>query len=184
MSLFELIPSAYAAAEGAQHFNWSFVIEHAANLVILLGVLFYFLKDPVRDFLVERRGVISNEIDEAKAAIESAKAKHEEYAAKLAGLENEINELKQTIRNQGQKEREEIIKQAQTTSDMLREEARETIELETERARNEIQAEVVNSSIAIAEKIIKQNLGTGEKEAFIKEFTENIEVEKWHQSQH
>ena len=51
------------ASEGGNTFNWRYVFEHSVNLLILLGVLVYFLKDSVKNFLVERKGSISLLID-------------------------------------------------------------------------------------------------------------------------
>jgi F-type H+-transporting ATPase subunit b len=165
-------------------FNWQFVMEHAVNLIILLGVLVYFLKTPVKNFLVERRGSISHEIDTAQKTIGEAKTKYEEYAKKLQAIESEINALKETLRKQGETERAELLKQAESASETIRKEARETIALQTERARREIQTEVVNLALGNAEALIKQSLQDADKERFIQEFTKNIEDEKWHQSQH
>ena len=83
------------ASEGGNTFNWRYVFEHTVNLVLLLGVLVYFLKDSVRNFLVERKGSISSEIDHAQNTITEAKSKYEEYAEKLKGIEAEINNIKE-----------------------------------------------------------------------------------------
>lgn len=171
------------ASEGGA-FNWRYVMEHAVNLIILLGVLVYFLKTPVRNFLVERRGNIAQEIDEAQKTITGAKAKYEEYAQKLKAIEGEINSIKETLVKQGETERAEIIRQAEAASENIKKEARETIELEAERARHEIQSEVIDIALGHAERIIRESLGESDKERFVEEFTKNVEGQKWHQSQH
>jgi len=172
------------ASEGGGAFNWRYVFEHAVNLVILLGVLVYFLKDSVRNFLVERKGAISSEIDNAQNTITEAKKKYEEYAQKLKGIEDEINSIKESIVKQGQTEREEILRQAGIASENIKREAQDTIQFETERASREIRSEVVTLALAIAEKVIKENLSEADKERFVEEFTENVGEDKWHQSQH
>ncbi len=171
-----------ASEHGA--FNWRFVMEHAVNLIILLGVLVYFLKSPVKNFLIERRGTIGHEIDSAQKTIGEAKSKYDEYAKKLESIESEINNLKDTLRKQGEAERAELLRQADAASETIRREARETIALQTERARREIQNEVADLALGSAEALIRRNLGDSDKERFIQEFTKNIEDEKWHQSQH
>ncbi len=172
------------ASEGGNTFNWSYVFRHSVNLAILLGVLVYFLKDSVRNFLVERKGSISSEIDHAQNTIKEAKSKYEEYAEKLKGIEAEINNIKESIVKQGQAEKEEILKQASIASENIKKEAQETIKFETERAKQEIQSEVVTLALSIAEKIIKENLTDSDRQKFIQDFTNNVGDEKWHQSQH
>ncbi|MGB2692754.1 MAG: ATP synthase F0 subunit B [Thermodesulfobacteriota bacterium] len=172
------------ASEGGNVFNWRFVLEHAVNLIILLGVLVYFLKDSVKNFLVERKGSISSEIDHAQHTITEAKKKYEEYADKLKGIEDEINSIKDSIVKQGQTEREEIVKQANLASENIKKEAQETIQFEANRAKQEIQVGVVTIALAIAEKVIKENLTDNDKQKFVDDFTNNLGDEKWHQSQH
>jgi F-type H+-transporting ATPase subunit b len=172
------------SSEGGNSFNWRYVFEHTVNLVLLLGILVYFLKDSVRNFLVERKGSISSEIDHAQKTITEAKSKYEEYAQRLAGIEGEISSIKESIVKQGQTEREEILRQASIASENIKKEAQETIKFESERARQEIQTEVVTLALAIAEKVIKENLNESDKQKFVENFTKNIEEDKWHQSQH
>ena len=171
-----------ASEHGA--FNWRFVMEHTVNLIILLGVLVYFLKTPVKNFLVERRGSIGHEIDAAQKTIGEAKSRYDEYAGKLQAIESEINSLKDTLRKQGETERSELLKHAETASETIKKEAKETIALQAERAKREIQSEVVNLALGNAETLIRQHLVDSDKERFVQEFSKNIEDEKWHQSQH
>lgn len=172
-----------AAAEGGG-FDWGFVLEHAVNLLILIGVLVYFLKTPVKNFLMERRGKIGYEIDEAQKTITEAKEKYEEYAKKLESIEAEIGSIKETVRKQGENERAEILKQAELASQTIKRETSDTIAFETEKAKREIQSEVVDIALGHAEKIIRENLGESDKEKFMQEFTNSIEEGKWRQSQH
>lgn len=173
-----------AAAEGGGVFNWRFVMEHAVNLLILIGVLVYFLKTPVKNFLMERRGSIGYEIDEAQKTIAQAKSKYEEYAQKLKAIETEIASIKETLLKQGETERAEILKQADAASENIKREVRDSIVMETERAKREIQSEVVDIALGNAGDIIRQSLGESDKERFVEEFTKNIEEGTWRQSQH
>jgi len=175
-----------AATEGQGHgFNWTFVGEHAVNFIILFSVLAYFLKEPLRNFLVERRGTIGNQIEEAKKAIDEAKKRYEDYAEKLKRMDDEILALKETIRKEGEIEREEILKQAEVTSHKIAEEAKETIKLEAAKARREIQSEVVSLAVGLAESLIMQNLDEADERRLIEDFITKVEEEKkWDQSQH
>ena len=184
MTGYEIINLMLAGASEHGAFNWRFVMEHTVNLIILLGVLVYFLKTPVKNFLVERRGLIGHEIDTAQKTIGEAKSRYDEYARKLQAIETEINSLKDTLRKQGETERSEILKQAGSASETIKREAKETIALQAERAKREIQSEVVDLALGNAAALIRQHLVDSDKEKFVEEFSKNIEDEKWHQSQH
>lgn len=172
------------AAEEGGGFNWRFVIEHLVNLIILLGVLAYFLRDPLKDFLVERRGTIVNEIDKAQATIAQARKDYGEYDEKFKRLDEEMRSLRETIRQEGETERKRILRQAEASSQRIKEEARETIRLETEKAKQEIRSEAVSLAVASAEEIIRQNLKGSDERRFIEDFINTVEKEKWQQSQH
>ena len=172
------------AADEAHTFNWRDVTYQAVNLTILLLVLVYYLKQPVKNFLIERRGIIGNEIDDAQKAIAEAKKIHAEYEEKLKHLDAEIKSLKDSIREQGELERKEILRQAEIASEKIRAEARESLELESAKARRAIQSQAITLAIDIAEDLIKQNLSSSDKDKMIETFVKRMEEEKWHQSQH
>lgn len=174
-----------ATEEVGHGFNWPFVGEHAVNFILLFAVLAYFLKEPIRNFLIERRGIIANEIEEAKKTIDEAKKRYEEYSKKIKRMDEEIKSLNETIRKEGQVERQEILRQAEITSQKIGEEVRETIKLETAKARREIQSEVVSLAVGLAESIIRQNLKESDERRFVDDFIKKVEEEKkWDQSQH
>ena len=173
----------FATGEG-HTFNWRDVAYQAVNLTILLLVLVYYLKQPIKNFLIERRGIIGNEIDDAQKAIAEAKKIHADYEEKLKNLDAEIKSLKESIQEQGEVERKEILKQAEIASEKIRAEARESIELESARARRAIQSEAITLAIDIAEDLIKRHLSSSDKEKMIENFLKRMDEEKWHQSQH
>lgn len=163
-----------AATEGGGGFNWGYVGEHTINLVILLGVLIYFLRKPLKSFLIERRSTIGNEIDEAQKEIVLAKKSYEELAGKMWKLDEEIKSLKETIKKEGETERKEIVRQAELSSQRIGGEARETIRLETEKARQEIRSQAVSSAVGIAEAIIRQNLNESDDKRFVEDFIKAV----------
>lgn len=172
------------ATDGGHLFNWRDVAYQAVNLTILLLVLVYYLKQPVKNFLIERRGIIGNEIDDAQKVIAEAKKVHAEYEEKLKHLDAEIKSLKESIQEQGEIERKEILKQAEITSEKIRAEARESIELESARARRAIQSEAITLALDIAEELIKQHISSSDKDKIIENFVKRMDEERWHQSQH
>jgi len=172
------------ATEEGQTFIWENVGYQAINLTILLLILVYYLKQPVKDFLIERRGLIRNEIDKAQKAIAEARKSHEEYDEKLKHIDHDIRNLRETIRKQGEIERDEILKLAEIASEKITEEAKETIQLETAKAKREIQKDAVSSALELAKSIIKENLSESDKNNIIEDFIKEVDDDKWHQSQH
>lgn len=172
------------AAEKGHLFNWNKVIYQALNLFILLLVLVYYLKQPIKNFLIERRGIIGNEIDDARRVLAEAQKIKDEYDEKLGKIDNEINSLKESILRQGEIERDEILKQAKIASEKIKKEAIETINLETAKAHREIQTRAVSLLIELAQDLIKKGLSEPDKSKLIDDFITRIDEEKWQRLQH
>lgn len=166
------------ASEGSG-FNWSFVIKHALNLGILIGILIYFLRIPIKGALEKRRSNLSREIDEARHSIEVARQKYDEYNEKLARLDEEITGLKESIGKLGETEKDEIIAQARQTCKLIKKDTSDTIELEALRAKQEIQEEVVGSSLEIANRLIKEKIGESYNTKAVDNLISQIEEGKW-----
>ena len=172
------------ATEEGPPFNWKNVVYQALNLLILLLVLVYYLKQPIKNFLIERRGILGNEIDDAEKALAEAKRIRDEYEGKLGNIENEIKSLRESIRRQGEIEREEILKQARVASEKMKKEATETIKLETAKAHRDIRTKAVAIAIDIAEDLIRKGMTESDKGRLIEDFVSRIDEEKWQRLQH
>lgn len=159
--------------------DWSFVIKHAVNLLILIGIIIYFSKTPIKKALEKRRSNLSREIDRAKIEIDDAKTKFEEYSKKIDSLEAETTSLIQSIREIGENEKKEIIVQAEKTCELIKKETTETIELETFRARQKIQQEVIANSVELAEKLIREKMGDEYNVRSVDKLISQIEEGKW-----
>lgn len=169
------------SAGGGGHFDWWYTLKHSFNLLLLLFVLGYILNRPIKNFLVERRGLIANEIDEAKKKIDEAKEMFEKYSEKIGSIESDVNALKESFRTDAEHERKELLEQAEAASKRLKEEAVEIIRMETETAKHQIRQEFVSQAIDAASKILAEKLGKEDEKRFIDDFVKITEEHKWHQ---
>ncbi len=182
LGVFALLVAAASEGEGASY--WKTILEHGINLIILFGVLVYYLRKPLRNFLIERRDEVRYAIEEAQKKKLEAEKKYEEYAQRLAKIDEEIKSLRELVKKEGQTEKEEIIRHTETTAKRISEEARETIRLETERAQEAIRVEAVSSAISIAEEILKRTIEEKDEKRLVEDFLKEIEEESWRRSQH
>ena len=161
-----------------------FVIKHAVNLGLLLGLLIYLIRKPFLSFLKNRKEKLRSEVDRAATAAEQAKITLEEYSAKLDAVASEVAALSENIRKQGETERGELVSSAEKSCEMIKKEVEDTIRLETTKAVSEIQSEVVDSALALAEKIIKERVDAGFTTDSVDDFIKMIEEGKWQQLRH
>ena len=174
---------------GPDPFNWVYVCKHTANLAILVFVLVYFIKTPLKNYLMDRRGEIAKKIESSKNEITEAKGLFDKYMEKMNNLkkekkkklEKEIKDLKESIKNEGDIERQEIIKQEEILAKNIREDSKETIKSETAKAKHEIQNEVVDLALQLAENLIKSNLNESDSKRIVEDFVSEVNETKWQQ---
>ena len=166
------------------HFNWAFVIKHAVNLGLLMGLLIYLIRKPFLSFLKNRKERLRSEVDRAAAAAEQAKVTLEEYSAKLDAVATEVAALQENIKKQGETERSELVSAAEKSCEMIKKEVEDTIRLETTKAVSEIQSEVVDSALVLAEKMIREKVDADFTTDSVDDFVKMIEEGKWQQLRH
>ena len=94
-----------------------------ANLLLILGVLVYFLGRPFSQHFRKRRGDLDEAIDRAAAEREKAIALSAEMTARLASLEKEIAEIRRRGAEEGEREKRAQIEAAAREAETLRKNA-------------------------------------------------------------
>ncbi len=161
--------------EGSGHggqlldFGWRVI-----NFVILVGLLYWLLKDRIKVFFSGRRTDIKLSLEEAMAAKEEAEKRFEEYSAKLDKATEEISEISEMIRAQGLAEKEKIIENAKITAERMKEDAQSRIEQETKKAKSQLRAEAVELSIQMAEEILKKNVSEKDHENIVEDYLKSM----------
>ncbi len=166
------------ASEGG-HFDWAYVAKHAINLLMLIALVVYFVKEPAKKFLRERRINLRKEIDEAQQTIEEALAQYKQYEERLANIEAEIASLRDSIVREAEVEKREILERAKEIAQVIKEEALEDIKVEVVKARKELQKNIVVDVMSEAEKIIRKNVSKEELDNSINQFVEKVREERW-----
>lgn len=144
------------------------------NFVILVGLLYWLLKDRIKDFFSGRRTDIKLSLEEAMAAKEEAENRFKEYSAKLDKATEEISEISEMIRAQGLAEKEKIIENAKVTAERMKDDAQSRIEQETKKAKSQLRAEAVELSIQMAEEILKKTVSEKDHENIVEDYLKSM----------
>ncbi|MDO9527845.1 MAG: F0F1 ATP synthase subunit B [Syntrophales bacterium] len=170
-----MVYAAGGSGEGSDHggqlldFGWRVI-----NFAILVGLLYWLLKDKIKEFFSGRRTDIKLSLEEAMAAKEEAEKKFKEYSAKLDKATEEINEISEMIRAQGLAEKEKIIENAKITAERMKDDAQSRIEQETKKAKSQLRTEVVELSIQMAEEILKKNILEKDHENIVEDYLKSM----------
>lgn len=169
---------AYAAGGGsgeADHggqmidFGWRMF-----NFAILVGLIYWLLRNKVKEFFIGRRVDIRTSLEEAVAAKEEAEKKFKEYSDKLDKATDEIDGISDMIRAQGLTEKEKIIESARISAEKMKKDAEAKIEQDFKKAKSELRAEASELAIEMAEEILKRNIKEEDHESIVKDHLKSL----------
>jgi F-type H+-transporting ATPase subunit b len=177
VSFIELLGAtqAWAAAEAEHHAPsinqiWFPVI----NFVIFAFILVRYALPTVRNFLLTRREEIITALDEAAAKKRQAEAMVEDYKGRLAGLDQEVQSIQASLRDEGEREKQKLLREAETLAAKLKEDARFLADQEVRAARQKIREEMANEAETAAREIIQRRLSPADQNRLIEDFVQSI----------
>ncbi len=132
---------------GAQ---WLMVLFTAVNFSIFGYLLWRFAKDPLRDFLGNRRAELAAALSAASEAKAEADRLRSEYEAKLADLDETRKAMVEELRGVAEADAEKAVKEAAEAAERMRQEAERTAQHDFERARRELRAEAARLAAELA----------------------------------
>ncbi len=144
------------------------------NFAIVVAILVYFLAKPIKKGLAGRREEIEKTLAEAKRIKEEAEAKFAEYDLKLARATEEIAEISDSIRREGEREKINIIESAKQLAIKIEQDAENAAELEVAKARTELQREAVQLAVGVAEELLKKNFTKDDDTRLIDEYMQKV----------
>ncbi len=164
-------PALASETSAMQQFIWQWV-----NLIILIGVLVFVARKPIRSFLAGRRLAIKNDLDKSKSMLEEAETKLSEWQQKIDVLDEAMFEIEASSTTRTAAEREQILVQAEAAADRIKADARAVVDQELTRAREELRSEAANLAVDLAAKLIKEKISDADQERLVTEFAQRLEA--------
>jgi len=160
------------AGEKEEPMSAPFVLM-VVNFILLLVILGRFGAPAARKMAEGRSDQIKSALDDASKLRAQAKAKLDEYSAKLAASDAEIKKMIEGMRTDAEDDRKRVIAAAEVQAAALKKDAEERIAAEIERARHALAREVAVAASAAAETLLRDKATAGDQgklvDGFIKE---------------
>ncbi|HXZ84281.1 MAG TPA: hypothetical protein VEI82_02220 [Myxococcota bacterium] len=170
-----LLVAPVALAEEAEHApDPTLLVFHTFGLLVLGGVLVYFAREPLRDFLRDRSDVLRRQLESARAALERAQAENAQIKARLGRIAEEHEALVRESAELAERERARAVERARAAADRVRAEAQRAADQEIERARAELQREAARLATSLAGDLLRQSLTADDERRLLAEFVERI----------
>lgn len=150
------------------------LIWQIINFLLLLFILYRVLSQPTKNYLSQRKDRIQRSLEESHKAKKEAEEGYEEYERKLSLMEEELEEMRQNFRKEGEREKNRLIEEAEKEAKRIREQTELFISQELKKARSSLKEEMVNLAIRLAEEIIKRELNKEDQKRLLEEFISNL----------
>lgn len=165
---------ALASGEGGVH--ESSLLWHAINLALVVGVLGYFARTPIRTYMAERRQNIEAGIEAARRELSEAESRLVACNDRVASLDREIEEIRRTVHAQAENERERLLADARVAAERIQRDAHAAVEQESRRAREDLRNEAVEMAVRLAGDLLKRQVTDSDRARLVDEFVERVEA--------
>ena len=167
---------AFAAAEG-EHEGILPTIAKLFNFGVLVGVLVYFLRAPVAEYLRTRSAQIREALVTAAETRKTASAQLEEIQRQLASLPAELEALKTRGAEDTAAEQARIAETAKAERARLLEQTRREIDMRLRVARRELTEHAAQLAVQVAEDRIRRSITPDDQVRLLDRYTAQISEE-------
>ncbi len=153
---------------------WLQLLFQFINFAILVGVLVYFLKKPLKEYLLKRHDTVKEKIEEADRLLKEAEGAKKAYEEKLSGLEGEIEAFRASALAAMEGEKKKILDDARGLASRISEQARLAYEQEMKEAMAKVRAEIAGRTIAAAELKVRETFRKEDHDRMVGEFIQKV----------
>lgn len=142
----------------AEAIPWGKMAFHALNLAILLGIIAWAARKPIKDAIASRSVAIKKDMDEINALRKQAQDRYAEIETRLQGYDKKLAEMKSDAEREAAAEAREIAARAERDAAQIQQAAERTIRDETLRARHALRKDAVELAVKLAEEQLRHQI--------------------------
>ncbi len=161
-----LVASTPASAAGAV----GELLWHTFDLAVLLGIVVYFARKPIRDLMATRKTQIEGDLDQARSDLEHAESQLAQWQQRMNSLDFELEEIRAAVRAQAEGERDRIVADAEASAARITANASTAVAQEARRARDTLRTESAELALERASNLIQERITGGERDRLFDEF--------------
>lgn len=146
------------AAEGHPAPRWGDFAWRVVNLVVFVGILWYFVGGLAKRFFRGRRQTIKDTLDELEKRRGDAREHLAAIEARIANLEAERRAILEESREQAARLRQNIVDEARRQAGQIVEQARRAAENEGRALRDQVRSTLADEIVEATEKALRGKL--------------------------
>ena len=145
------------------------------NFAIFLGVLFFALRKPVREFWATRSHEIRFAMEETDRLRREAKERHDGLEKRLARIEEEVKGLVRTLQQEGELEKGKMIEEAEKLARRIKSDSERIAAQEIQKAKETLKTQAVQLSLELAERIIREKFQESDQKRLSEKYLKQLE---------
>ena len=162
--------------------DWQLVAD-ASLMIIAIFVLFlimsFFLFNPARKLMNNRKEKIRSELETAKQDMEEAGRLKQEYEARLKEIDKEAEAILSEARKKALNNENQIVAEAKEEAARILERARVEAELEKQKVSDEVKREIIAVAAVMAGKVVSASIDTAVQNQLIDETLKEMGEKTW-----
>lgn len=162
--------------------DWQLIADSCLMIIAVFAlflIMSYFLFNPARKMLNDRKAKIQGELETAKSDMEEAGRLKEEYEAKIREIDKEAEGILSEARRKALKNENQIIAEAKEEAARILARARAEAELEKQKMSDEVKKEIVSVASLMAGKVVAASIDTTVQNQLIDETLKEIGDKTW-----
>ena len=162
--------------------DWQLLADSTLTIIAvfaLFAIMSYFLFNPARKMLNDRKEKIRTELEDARTNMETAQGLKEEYEGKLKNVEKEAEGILSEARKKGLANEAQIIAQAKEEAARILDRARVEAELEKKKMSDDVKKEIISVASAMAGKVVSASIDTNVQDQLIDETLKEMGDSTW-----
>ena len=162
--------------------DWQLIADSCLTIVAVIALFFamsYFLFNPARKLLNDRKEKIRGELENAKNSQEAAQELKAEYESKLKEIDKEAEAILSDARKRALANENQMIAQAKAEADRIIERARVEAQLEKQKMSDEVKKEIVSVATIMAGKLVAASIDTTLQNQLIEETLKEMGDSTW-----
>ena len=162
--------------------DWQLLADSVLTLIavfVLFLLMSYFLFNPARKMLNDRKQKIKGELDEARISLENANSLKAEYESKLKDVNKEAENILSDARRRALENENRIIAEAKEEAARIMERARTEAELEKQKLADDVKKEIISVASLMAGKVVAASIDTKVQDQLIEETLKEMGENTW-----
>ena len=162
--------------------DWQLLADSTLTIIAvfaLFAIMSYFLFNPARKMLNDRKEKIRGELADAKSSMEEAKSLREEYESKLKAIDKEAESILSEARKKGLANENQIVAQAKEEAARILERARVEAQLEKQKMSDDVKKEIISVAAAMTGKVVSASIDEAVQNQLIDETLKEMGDDTW-----